>query len=361
MRKRISIFVILALFMTMVPGAFAQQKSYAGKTLRAATWGGSWQEIRHKLVGQQIEKATGAKVEWVLGNPVDHLAKLIAAKGGDPPFDIAEMGSIETVQARELGFIDKIDRSLAPNMNKAYPEMVASDAVAVVGTEYVIAYIPSKFKELGIAPPTRLEDLFQPKLSGKFALPFVGGSTMGPRFLLTLAMDRGGSINNIKPALDRLKDVKVSYYYRATSELEMRMLAGEVYASYWSISRPYLHKSAGKDMDYASVGPKPKRATNTLSNLIIVKGSKNRELAHMYVDYALGLNAQYGMVEWGGVRPVTEEGTKKVLSSSNPNIRRIAEIPWKDVFTIDFPPSVEIAAKNIDKWLDQFNREVGSK
>jgi len=362
MRCKATLVVALSMCVVAALGraAPAQQKgASAGRTLRVATWGGAWQEIRYKLAGEPLEKATGAKVEWVPGNPVDHLAKMIAARGGEPPFDVIEMGTIETVQARELGFLEKIQRDLVPNLRKVEPAMVADDAVAFVATEYVVAYLPGKFKELGLAPPARLEDLFHPKLKGRFALPFLGGSTMGPRFLITLAVERGGGITNVGPALERLKDVQVSYYYRATSELEMRMLAGEVLAAYWSISRPYLHKAGGKDIDYASVGPGGKKATVTLSNLAMAKGSRNKDLAHAYVDQALSLNAQYGMAEWGGIRPVTDEGVNKVLASGNANLRRIAETPWKDVFTIDFPPDVEIAAKNMGKWLDQFNREVG--
>ena len=363
MRKGMAAILGLSLFVwVMFEPAFAQQKiSYAGKTLRVATWGGAWRDIREKLVGQPVEKATGAKVEWILGNPVDHLAKMIAAKGGEPPFDVAELGSIETYQAREGGFLEKIDPNLVPNIKKVMPEVVAGDAVGFLASEYVNAYLPSKFKELGLAPPSRIEDLFHPKLANRIALPFVGGSTTGPRFLVILAMEQGGSINNIKPALDRLKTVKVSYYYRATADLEMRMLAGEIWAAYWTVSRPFLFKSAGKDLDWAPVGPAPKKATNSVTTAVIPKGATNKALAHMYIDNALSLNAQYGMAEWGGIRPVTDEGVKKVLSSTSPTMRRIAEIPWKDVFTICSPSDVEIAAKNLSKWVDQFNREVGVK
>ncbi len=364
MVKRIPAFVALGWFAvaTLCPPASAQQHApTAGRTLRVATWGGAWQGIRSRLVGQPLEKALGIKVEWVPGNPVDHLAKMIAARGGDPPFDVAEMGTIETVEARELGFLEKLQRDLAPNLQKLSPALVAADAVPFVATEYVIAYLPGKYKELGLPAPARLEDLFQPKLKGRFALPFIGGSTMGPRFLVTLALDRGGSLANIEPALARLKDVQVSYYYRATSELEMRMMAGEVWAAYWSISRPFLQKSEGRDIDYVSVGPGAKKATAALSNLVIMKGSKNKDLAHAYVNQALSLEAQYGMAEWGGIRPVSEEGVKKVLASGNANLRRIAEIPWKDVFTIDFSPDVEIVSKNLGTWIDRFNREVGTR
>jgi putative spermidine/putrescine transport system substrate-binding protein len=363
MSKRLGFYLSLFLFIGMVISqvAFAQQKlPYAGQTLRVATWGGAWVDIRKVLIGQQLEKVTGAKIEWVLGNPSDHLAKLIAAKGGELPFDLAEMGPIETVQARKLGFLEKIDRSLVPNIKKVTDaELFSDDSVADYVIEFVYAYLPSKFKELGLPPPARLKDLFNPKLANKIALPLLGASTPSPRFMVSLAIEEGGSINDIKPALDRLKEAKVSYYYRATTELEMRMLSGEIWAAYMVVSRPFLHTLAGRDMDYASVGPGTKKATGSAETIVIVKDTKHKELAHMYLNNALSLDAQYGMTEWGGMRPVTDEGLKKVLNSSNAKVRRIGEIPWKDIFTIDFPPDIDIVAANLAKWVAEFNREVG--
>lgn len=357
----------LCIVVAMCQVASGQQGvSYAGRILRVATWGGSWREFRDKLVGQPLEKATGAKIEWVVGNPVDHLAKMIAAKGSELPFDVLEMGTIETVQARQLGFLDKLDLRLVPNIKKLDPvvasTVVGDDVVAFCAIEIVNAYIPSKLKDLGLPAPTRVDHLFNPKLAGKIALPFVGGSIMGPILMTTLAIDEGGSINNIKPALDRLKNAKVSYYYRASTELEMRMVAGEIYAAYMTNGVAFRNRSAGRsDFDYSSVAPKGKTATNSLSTLVIAKGSKNRELANMYVDYALALDAQYGMAELSGVRPVTQEALRKVLASSNANIRRLGAVPWSDIFTTDSNHDAEISARDLADWVDQFNREVGAK
>jgi putative spermidine/putrescine transport system substrate-binding protein len=365
-KQALSVGLFLCVVAGMYQVAFGQQAgSLAGRTLRVATWGGGWRDIRDKLVGQSLEKATGAKVEWVLGNPVDHLAKMIASKGGDPPFDVAEMGTIETVQARQLGLLDKLDTKLIPNIKNLDPvvasTVVGDDVVGFCAIEIVNAYIPSKLKELGVPAPTTVGELFNPKLAGKIALPFVGGSIMGPILMTTLAIDEGGSIDNIKPALERLKTAKVSYYYRASTELEMRMFAGEIHAGYMTIATPYRNRLAGRDFDYSPVAPKGKKASNSISTLVVLKGSKNRELANMYVNYSLGLDAQYGMAEWSGVRPVTQDALKKVLASSNPIVKRLGAVPWTDIFTTDSNHDAEVSARDLANWVDQFNREVGAK
>lgn len=139
------------------------------------------------------------------------------------------------------------------------------------------------------------------------------------------------------------------------------MLNGEVWATFWNISRPFFHRRQGNDMDWASVGPGNKKATVTLSNVVVIKGTRNRELAHLYLNRALDPGVQYGMLKWGGYGPVTEEARQAILKDPDPNVKRIAEVPWKDAFTIDLEPDLGVAAKSMGDWVDQFDRMAGTK
>ena len=59
-KKIVITWLSLALLIAMANGVFAQQK-YAGQTLRVATFGGAYLDVRKKLVGEPLEKATGCK------------------------------------------------------------------------------------------------------------------------------------------------------------------------------------------------------------------------------------------------------------------------------------------------------------
>src|SRR6185369_11317408 len=80
------------------------QRPLDGTTVRVATWGGSWRDALHQLIGARLE-AQGAKLEYVLANPTENFAKLVAARGREAPFDVMEVTpEILTTMTRE-GFV----------------------------------------------------------------------------------------------------------------------------------------------------------------------------------------------------------------------------------------------------------------
>src|SRR4051794_18716641 len=82
---------ILALAGALAIGpARADEPRFDGVVLRVATFGGGWDKAVHEFIGVELEKR-GGKVEYVLAPPRDALARLIAARGRQIPFDVVEM------------------------------------------------------------------------------------------------------------------------------------------------------------------------------------------------------------------------------------------------------------------------------
>ena len=82
MRRTLTAVMALSaalLCLTWSDASYAQDRPFAGVTLRVGTWGGSWREARHELIGQKLEEM-GAKVEYVIGTPRDNFAKLLTAR-----------------------------------------------------------------------------------------------------------------------------------------------------------------------------------------------------------------------------------------------------------------------------------------
>src|SRR5215510_15624293 len=67
----------------------ASAGQFDGVTVRFGTFGGKWRDIVDSYVAKAFEKE-GGKIEYVLGQPANNMAKLIAARGQEPPFDILE-------------------------------------------------------------------------------------------------------------------------------------------------------------------------------------------------------------------------------------------------------------------------------
>src|SRR3979490_1387846 len=60
-------------------------------TLRVASFAGPFGEGLQKYSGDLFTKRTGIKIEYIYGNPADHLAKMIASRGREAPFDVVAM------------------------------------------------------------------------------------------------------------------------------------------------------------------------------------------------------------------------------------------------------------------------------
>ena len=69
----------LAVAIGSIPAAAQQQSNI---TLRVASFAGPFGEGLQKYSGDLFTKRTGIKIEYIYGNPADHLAKMIASRGG---------------------------------------------------------------------------------------------------------------------------------------------------------------------------------------------------------------------------------------------------------------------------------------
>ena len=69
----------------LVPRRAAAQ----AKTLVAATFPGTWNEAHRQILAPAFAKATGASVTQSIILGTDQVARLTAAKGSQPPFDVA--------------------------------------------------------------------------------------------------------------------------------------------------------------------------------------------------------------------------------------------------------------------------------
>ena len=67
----------------LAPHAFGQ-----AKTLVAATFPGTWNEADRNVIAPAFKSATGAAVTQSIILGTDQVARLTAAKGSKPPFDV---------------------------------------------------------------------------------------------------------------------------------------------------------------------------------------------------------------------------------------------------------------------------------
>jgi putative spermidine/putrescine transport system substrate-binding protein len=106
-----------AALLALAPGRALAQ----AKTLVAATFPGTWNEAHRNLLAPYFKKRTGASVTQSIQLATDQLAKLAAAKGGRPPFDVAILDEPQVFDAANQGLIDEYPVAKSPNYKDLFP------------------------------------------------------------------------------------------------------------------------------------------------------------------------------------------------------------------------------------------------
>ena len=100
--------------------AFAQ-----GKTLVAATFPGTWNEAHRNILAPAFRRATGAAVTQSIILGTDQVARLQAAKGSRPPFDVAIFDSPQVLDAAREGLIVEYPVAKSPRYGELLPNVGA--------------------------------------------------------------------------------------------------------------------------------------------------------------------------------------------------------------------------------------------
>ena len=194
--------LLTALLIAAAPAATAQTSNV---TLNVATFGGHAGDVEKAYVGDRMTRTTGVKIEWTHGNPSDFLAKMLASRGRQAPFDVVLLDDAVQDAAIKAGVLAKLDPALVPNLNKIYPRARNPQGYGPYAILYSIGivYNKDKLKAAGIAEPTSWQDLWNPKLAGHISIPDIS-LPQGADFVMKMAQLNGGSEADVIPGLQKI-------------------------------------------------------------------------------------------------------------------------------------------------------------
>ncbi len=235
----------------------AQQASrpFDGQTLRVALWGGNTGKALRAAIAAPFEQRTGARIEWSEGDPLQFMAQLVAAKGGQPPHDIFPVESLLEPQAVEQGIVVRPDPAKLTNGHLLAPGVLSHGGYGPSWGSFRlgIAYLPEKLAAAGIPEPTDLSILYHPKLAGHVSIPDVSQANW-PHFMPALAAFHGLSLNDPAPVLAKLTAIKGLSFSASSSDLETRMTSGEMWVAVWIDGRVNALKAKGVNVKLAPFG-----------------------------------------------------------------------------------------------------------
>src|SRR5262249_70879 len=114
----------LALTVALSPAPAAERSDV---TLKVASFAGPFGEALQKYAFDLFTRRTGIKIEVQYGNPADFLAKMIASRGREAPFDVVCLDDDVTSAAIDAKVVAKLDPAIVTNLKYLYPEAINKD------------------------------------------------------------------------------------------------------------------------------------------------------------------------------------------------------------------------------------------
>lgn len=340
--KRLKYLAIASLALA----AFPLSTQYANaENLVVATFGGSFKDASETCHIKEFEQKTGANVQLVLGNTTQHAAS-IRATAGKPEYDVAYLDDSAATQLKNEGLLATIDRSkltAAPDIDPRAFDKDNKYVVFMTGAT-AIAYNTNLVKKA----PTSWQDLFDKKYANEIAIGDVTG-TSGWQFLLAVNKMHGGTLDDITPGIKAIKPLakRAVTLYTQADQLISLFQRGEIAMAPWYPDR--AGSAADKGLPIKVAYPK-EGAVGIRPTLVIPKGAKHPDLALKYIDEVLSKKGQECFAEKKYAGPVN---LKAELSP-----KAAAIVPYGKTLQKLWFLDPEVTAKNLPKWMDQWQREV---
>lgn len=351
--------IVVALVVLGVVGVLlgeALAADFRGVTLRVAHFGGSYMRDQQLFVARIFEQLTSAKVEWIEGNPPDHLAKMIAQRGMAPPFDLVYLESYQQAQAIEQGLLEKVDPANVPNLKEVYPQAITPGyGPGVIIYSMGLIYNTEQFRRLGIPAPTSWKVLWDPKLAGRVGTQDIS-AVGGQHLLVAAALLNGGSETNVEPGLDALSKIKFHSFSGSAADLQTKLIAGDVWAAIIVNGRAWNVIDQGKPVTF--ILPDNGNGTNgfgAVGTLDVVKGTRHKAAAEAFINTVLSPGAQIGQTLSTPYAP-TVASVEKVLSLHPDVQKRFPSLEeLKKLYWVKWTRPVRDA---YPQWVDQWTRRV---
>ena len=300
MKKRIIALLIICIILPSLLFAAGSQEStessgtaessampYKGETLTVSMWGYNMDKIEANVI-TPFEEKHGVDIIVETGNNSDRFAKMMARKD-NPQVDIALYAGAWAYNAMEEGIIKPYDPSKLTNLDALIEACVdplgGNYAIGYTVMHLGIFYRTDKVKEI-----TSWKDLSRDELAGFLTIPHIS-TTFGPTVVHMLSKAYGSGVNDTEAgwaAIEKLKPNLLTAYSRS-SELNTLILQEEVYAA------PYTSFAWGsiKDSGLPVAAARPEEGlVGSFSMVSLGAGTKNEDLAHLYIDHLLSYEVQ---------------------------------------------------------------------
>tara|TARA_B100000029_G_scaffold459714_1_gene490105 strand:+ start:1798 stop:2865 length:1068 start_codon:yes stop_codon:yes gene_type:complete len=347
-------FSVCAFAASLAVGALSpfgptQAGQFDGIEVRVASYGGKWRNLIESTVGKAFA-AEGGKMVYVAGSPAPNMAKLIASRGSEPPFDLWETLDDFLVPLAERNYLDEINLNNIPNASVLAEQDKSKYWVRTWATQSAVIYNKEKFEQNGIPFPKRYADLKHAKLQGKISIPDISGGGIMP-CLIGMALEMGGSETNINPALEFISGLDIKAYWKSNSALQTLFKSGDVWAGCAGVHTVgRLMKVVPMWATHVEVKP---GTFGVLKQgwLVKIKGGKNDKARDWIINKFLSEEHQRGVTK-GWLLPSREDILAEFAKDPEKGFMRLTPDEVKNMYSIDF------SKVNRTEYTESWNRKV---
>jgi putative spermidine/putrescine transport system substrate-binding protein len=207
-------------------------------------------------------------------------------------------------QLVRLNLVEKLDLGKIPNGRHVVrsisdqPELGPTFMIIPVG----IAYNVDKFKEAGIPAPTSWDVLWDQRLAGKVAIPDLN-VVMGVHTLMAAAQRASGNPYDYDAGIAELKKIKLNHMYSSPVEVATQVTAGNVWTLAWTEGRTNELRFRNFPVRYVNAVTGSKKGSLDIDTIHLVRGSKQKALAEIYINMTLDTDAQLKFAKAEGWTP----------------------------------------------------------
>jgi putative spermidine/putrescine transport system substrate-binding protein len=289
--------------------AWPRTGSAAGPEVVVGHWGGAGPKVIRTAIFPDLQaKFPTAKLFIREGGDQDRKA-MLQANPTNPEIDVLYVSNTDAKQMTRDGLTDPPNPQAVPEFANLYP--IAQDgAYGVYLHAIALIYDPEKVK----SPPTSWLDLWKPEYRNRVLVPNTK-TAVNQAFVTAVVRALGGSERkekDVEEARKKLLELRsnVVVFHTGTSQALTVIKSGDAWLGVAVAGYAYGAKDKGQSVDVAY----PKEgALGAIDYMTVARHSKNKDLAHAYINLALGRKAQKDFVEevyWGPTNKTVEVSPK---------------------------------------------------
>jgi putative spermidine/putrescine transport system substrate-binding protein len=338
--------------------AASGDKPFAGQTLVVLGMQQNIIDTVRPTVDKAFKELTGADVQWNPGQAPDNLAKLLAARGGAPPYDVVFLDSVEQTRAIQAKVVQRIDPKQIPGWEDLPAGAWANTGY---GPGFILIRLGScvntqQYKAHNVPLPSGIDGWFDPRLGDHIALPGPG-NFYWPVAIPAFADHYGIAYTDPQPLMTRFASVKALSLFTSSGDAQAMMSSGKAWLVPLTDGRCLNLKIGGQPVEFAPLNLRIRGKTYPWVRLVdtwdipVGVSEQKAALARQFIGVMEG-PALLPLVHKFGYIPAN----RKVLAEAqkDPKLREL--LPSDFDFDTTYSPDYAKFLPQLQSWIDAWNR-----